>query len=430
MANPLVALQSQMPNIVGNYQAGQRGTEELQTARLGRVMEQMKLDAAQRDQTQKNQLLQFYQQNGPGLVSGDPGAVNDLAKLDPSLAQGFQEKAQANKDAQIKRATDQAEFIGRGVDEVLNSKDDVERANKYNALVMQAKAAGIDVSRAPPQWGSEAQAYLTQAKARATSVKDQIAAQTKAADDAENKRRFGITSGETEKRDAEAARANRAREAQAAETANRPIALSPDATLVNPRTGIPLATGAVRPPKLSEDQAKNSQLYERSLEQAKILLGDPETGQGGTYDALAGTGNQLARGALGVVTAGFGNPNAVTSGEGQRAANALKDLAASYLYSVSGATANPGEVANLSDTLTPKLTDTKETLADKKARIRQMVDSIKLRAGPGAAQVGAAPGMGGGAPKQLPHVTTKAEFDALPPGTFYTENDGKQYRKP
>jgi hypothetical protein len=35
---------------------------------------------------------------------------------------------------------------------------------------------------------------------------------------------------------------------------------------------------------------------------------------------------------------------------------------------------------------------------------------------------------GGGA--AVPHVTSKAQFDALPSGAVYTEDDGKQYRKP
>lgn len=35
---------------------------------------------------------------------------------------------------------------------------------------------------------------------------------------------------------------------------------------------------------------------------------------------------------------------------------------------------------------------------------------------------------GGSAP--VPHVTSKAQFDALPSGSVYTEDDGKQYRKP
>lgn len=37
---------------------------------------------------------------------------------------------------------------------------------------------------------------------------------------------------------------------------------------------------------------------------------------------------------------------------------------------------------------------------------------------------------GAAAPASVPHVTTKAQFDALPSGSVYTEDDGKQYRKP
>ncbi len=178
MANPLVALQSQMPNIVGSYQAGQRGTEELQTARLGRIMEQMKLDAAQREQTQQNALQQFYQQNGPGLVQNDPTAIGGLAKINPGAALDFQTKGLAAQDAQRKRALDNAEFIGRAATGILSAPPD-QQANLYGAAIMQAKGAGIDVSRAPAQWGPEASAFLANAQAMATSVKDQQAERDK-----------------------------------------------------------------------------------------------------------------------------------------------------------------------------------------------------------------------------------------------------------
>lgn len=129
----------------------------------------------------------------------------------------------------------------------------------------------------------------------------------------------------------------------------------------------------------TEDQAKNTQLYQRASQQLKILIGDEKNP--GTFDALASAGNQFGANISNAPFSPF-SPSVFTSAEYQRASGALKDIAASYLYSVSGATANPGEVQNLTDTITPKFGDSAATVADKKARVQQMVDSIKERAGP------------------------------------------------
>lgn len=126
----------------------------------------------------------------------------------------------------------------------------------------------------------------------------------------------------------------------------------------------------------TEDQAKNTQLYERTSKQLKILLGSTASdgkAVGGMFDALTRPASQAA---------GAVYPS-LASGDYQRATNALTDIAASYLYSVSGATANPGEVKNLVGTVTPYVGEASASVADKKARIQQMVDSIKTRANGG-----------------------------------------------
>lgn len=65
----------------------------------------------------------------------------------------------------------------------------------------------------------------------------------------------------------------------------------------------------------------------------------------------------------------------------QQARNALSTIAASYLYSVSGATASPQETAKLVDSVMPKIGDFPATLADKKARVKNMVGSLQRKAG-------------------------------------------------
>lgn len=137
-----------------------------------------------------------------------------------------------------------------------------------------------------------------------------------------------------------------------------------------------------KPP--TEDQAKGRQLYERLVPQLAIV--------DKTFTALTDPKAQ----AMGILP----GSNYFQSEDYQRAEGALKDIAASYLYSVSGATANPGEVANLVQTITPRFGDKPEALADKQSRIKQMVDSVKTRAaipgdaGPPTAQPEAAPDYG------------------------------------
>ncbi|BCG88518.1 hypothetical protein MesoLj113c_46280 [Mesorhizobium sp. 113-3-9] len=75
----------------------------------------------------------------------------------------------------------------------------------------------------------------------------------------------------------------------------------------------------------------------------------------------------------------------------QRASNSLKTIIASYLYSVSGATAAPAEVENQASILTPKPGEAKASVADKLARVRAMVEAIKggsTVAAPGGATSG------------------------------------------
>jgi len=74
--------------------------------------------------------------------------------------------------------------------------------------------------------------------------------------------------------------------------------------------------------------------------------------------------------------------NFFTSEGFQRGKASLKTIVASYLYSVSGATANPGEVENQTDVLTPKPGDKPQVIADKWARIQNMIQSMNMAATP------------------------------------------------
>lgn len=122
--------------------------------------------------------------------------------------------------------------------------------------------------------------------------------------------------------------------------------------------------------KTTEATRRNQQLATVITPELAGLIGDGKTP--GTFDALADPGNQVWN--------GLGVGNFLASPQYQQAQNSLKTIVASYLYSVSGATANPGEVQNQVDVLTPKPGESKESVAAKKQRLVQMVDAVKAAA--------------------------------------------------
>jgi hypothetical protein len=171
------------------------------------------------------------------------------------------------------------------------------------------------------------------------------------------------------------------------------------------------------PVNANVDQARNSQLYSRAKEQLPIALEhwDALGSVQGGMSGIPGVGNFLA-------------------GESyQRAIGSVRDIAASYLYSVSGATATPSEIQGTVERVMPRVTDTAKTKADKRQRLTEMVESIKTRAGPaydGGQQPQAAPQAQSAPSGQPKRITTDAEYDALRSGETFIGPDGKPRRKP
>jgi hypothetical protein len=152
--------------------------------------------------------------------------------------------------------------------------------------------------------------------------------------------------------------------------------------------------------KPTEDQAKNSQLYTRANAQLPVALKN--------FGELAKGKNQFFAG-VGEARLPFtdiGVPKGwVTGSEYQQAEGAIKDIAASYLYSVSGATATPGEIAGTVERIMPKMGESADAVAEKKKRLTDMVNSIKLRASP--------------------QVLSQAAIDNPPPGKLSPEEQSE-----
>jgi hypothetical protein len=123
--------------------------------------------------------------------------------------------------------------------------------------------------------------------------------------------------------------------------------------------------------KTTEATRRNQQLAKVMMPEAESLLG--KNGAGGTFDSLSDGGNQFA---TGVNVFGARPLQGFTAADFQQAQNSLKTIVASYLYSVSGATATDEEVQRQTDVLTPKPFEAPESVAQKKQRLQQMVEAV------------------------------------------------------
>jgi hypothetical protein len=151
--------------------------------------------------------------------------------------------------------------------------------------------------------------------------------------------------------------------------------------------------------KTTEATRRNQQLATVIVPELKSLLGDGKSP--GTFDALADLGQQARNGIPGV-------GNFLTSPEYQQGQNSIRTIIASYLYSVSGATANPGEVENQASVLTPRPGDTPQTIAAKKARLQDMVQAVVAAASGTPISVDASQLPNGAPAAQAPGGTTSS----------------------
>ncbi|HET6279149.1 MAG TPA: hypothetical protein VFG08_10220, partial [Candidatus Polarisedimenticolia bacterium] len=170
----------------------------------------------------------------------------------------------------------------------------------------------------------------------------------------------------------------------------------PGGGIIGPAIAVP-GTG-VRP---TEAQQRNIQLYP-GVERALGVIEE-------TFPALAALGNQIAGGA-GVAG------NLVVSPEYQRARTAISGLIADWLYSISGATANPGEVEKRTEMVMPQIGDEPPVLQDKLNTLRYMVNSIRIGRGAAAADdPAAAPSAVAGPATGPPPASAGVELEPIDP---------------
>jgi len=169
---------------------------------------------------------------------------------------------------------------------------------------------------------------------------------------------------------------------------------TPQDALAQAKGGAVVTTAAEAKPKTpaaqTVDQLKNRQLFTVVTPELKTLTKN--------WDELGKKQNQVfaAIGDAKIPWTNIGVPKgSVTGTEYQQAESSLSVIAASYIYSVSGATASPEEVKKTVAALMPAFGEGEEQKKSKLARINTMVEAIGERAKGG---FNAAPSSNGDSP--------------------------------
>lgn len=131
------------------------------------------------------------------------------------------------------------------------------------------------------------------------------------------------------------------------------------------------ALAAQKPP--TEAERKAGALTTVTQQDAVTLFGDGTPQNPGVFDAMGGWGDAALQVGFNGVTplSGF------ASNDFKVAKDAIGNIAQSYLYAMSGATAPPEEVRKLADMVTPGPLDTPQQKEAKRARLLAMYQAIE-----------------------------------------------------
>jgi len=178
--------------------------------------------------------------------------------------------------------------------------------------------------------------------------------------------------------------------------------------------------------KMNDEQAKALGFAKR-IGDANAILSD----RGYEQSLLSGKENLAA----GVPFVG----NSLVSSSYQMADQAVRDFINAQLRRESGAVISEGEFANARSQYIPVYGDQLEVLERKRLARQRALENLYVSSGP--SNYGTAETVAQGLPgsplpgaaataTNIPRVSTRAQFDALPSGAVYMEDDGKRYTKP
>jgi hypothetical protein len=387
----------------------QQMQRELGGMKLSQLRQGMQDDAAQREiarSTAPEGLAGAYYK--AGLIKPAQEAVKFQTEQ--------QKAAREAEKAKYETALKQYEIVGQ----VLGT---VRDQASYDAGRQQLQAMGIPTPNAPPQYDPN---VVQQFQQQAMSAKDQVAQKWKAMEYT-TPTAAAVLGAETSRSNNAATIANSQRTADMTDARAREF----NATKVEDNRIKREAQGTGV--KLTEDQGKATGWLVQAENAFKNMQaagfdrdGNPTSAaKPGVADAIAGV--PLVGGAVG---------NWLRTPDRQKFVQGASSLSESLLRAATGAGVNKDEAKQKIEELTPQWGEDVETTKQKMAAIPLYIESLKVRAGPGAPkaqEISATSPRAVGVPKKAAGVARpadKAAFDALPSGTLFIDPNGVTRRKP
>ncbi|MCI5040024.1 MAG: hypothetical protein MRY81_10100 [Donghicola eburneus] len=328
------------------------------------MMQGMAYGQQMKDMKRQNALYDLYQQQGAGIASGEPNALNALAQYDPMAA----------REVQVQNSRLE-----------MDRQQEARLAKKFELEVAQY-AQSLDAAAAKAEAEQIRQGLFAAASAQTPEQWDALANQ------------FGVPDlvGQFENREAYLNRYSTAADILEQQAGPKPQSapgkvqadiqagiLPPDTPLrgnadsmsITTPDGLVIRQGgaAAPPPKMTVDAAKNS----------GFLIRMSEANQ--TLNELEDQGTQFFQQNLEHIP--FGAGNYLRSPEFQRFDQARRDFVNAILRRESGAVISDQEFDNADKQYFPVPGDSAEVIAQKRRNRETAVQGIRLGSGPGAPYV-------------------------------------------
>lgn len=391
---------------------------EIQDQRMQRELGSMQLQKARQGMEDDQAMREIARSTPPGDLSGayykaglvKPAQEAQKFQVDQQKAQREAQKAEI--DAHLK----QFELAGQ----IMNGVSDQaswDRARQETARVFGPEKA----AQMPAQYDP---ALIAQNRAKAMTVKDQLEQLRKQFEFA-NPSGSALLSAQTSRENNAASTAVATRGQDMADARSRDL----NATRVEENRLKREAQGTGV--KLTEDQGKATGWLVQAENAFKNMQaagfdrnGDPTSAaKPGVADAIAGV--PLVGGAVG---------NWLRTPDRQKFVQGASSLSESLLRAATGAGVNKDEAKQKIEELTPQWGEDIETTKQKMAAIPLYIESLKVRAGPGAPkaqEISATRSVGVPKFKTAGLTVANAEdYAKVPSGATYTTPDGKTRRKP
>lgn len=124
---------------------------ESRARRLNVLEAQMQMQEAQAKAAEEQRKRQFFQQFGPGIAAGDPQAISELARIDPTAAQTALQNAGAIRKSEFENQKSEIDFVTQRLT-ALNYAPEKLRPMMYQSLLAEMSRNGADVSSFPQQY--------------------------------------------------------------------------------------------------------------------------------------------------------------------------------------------------------------------------------------------------------------------------------------